>query len=154
MYFELDLYISPTDPLQWMGAIRMRVQAAVKNITIIHKQSTPLQSKSFNEAKRSMFVNISIIKTFLTSNRWFQLRSSQFTIFSVKVISSKSGDKYAQIKHHLQVKTVQNSSKQTCGRILMQYNRGWTFLLEEALVLIVDSYFARSDFFLKLKHLG
>ncbi len=25
------------DPLQWMGAVRMRVQTADKNITIIHK---------------------------------------------------------------------------------------------------------------------
>ncbi len=29
------------DPLQWMGAVRMRVQAAYKNITIIH-QTTPV----------------------------------------------------------------------------------------------------------------
>ncbi len=28
---------SPMDPLQWMGAIRTRVQAADKNIPIIHK---------------------------------------------------------------------------------------------------------------------
>ncbi len=28
---------SPMDPLQWMGAVRMRVQTADKNITIIHK---------------------------------------------------------------------------------------------------------------------
>ncbi len=28
----------------WMGAVRMRVQTADKNITIIHKLSTPLQS--------------------------------------------------------------------------------------------------------------
>ncbi len=28
---------SPLDPLQWMGAVRMRVQRADKNITIIHK---------------------------------------------------------------------------------------------------------------------
>ncbi len=32
------------DALQWMGAVRMRVQTADKNITIIHKLSTPLQS--------------------------------------------------------------------------------------------------------------
>ncbi len=27
---------SPIDPLQWMGAVRMRVQTADKNITVIH----------------------------------------------------------------------------------------------------------------------
>ncbi len=31
------------DPQQWMGAVRMRVQTADKNITTIHKLSTPLQ---------------------------------------------------------------------------------------------------------------
>ncbi len=31
-----NLAYSPMDPLQWMGAIRMRVQTADKNITIIH----------------------------------------------------------------------------------------------------------------------
>ncbi len=34
------------DPLQWMGAVRMRVQTDDKNITIILKESTPLQSIS------------------------------------------------------------------------------------------------------------
>ncbi len=28
---------SPMDPLQWMGAVRMGVQTADKNITIVHK---------------------------------------------------------------------------------------------------------------------
>ncbi len=36
---EIKHYItwSPMYPLQWMGAVRMRVQTADKNITIIHK---------------------------------------------------------------------------------------------------------------------
>ncbi len=55
---------------------------------------------------------------------------------SKKVISSE------QIKHCLQVKRVQNSSKQICWWILMgENNRGWTFSLEEALLWIMDSYF-------------
>ncbi len=36
-----------------------------------------------------------------------------------KVVSSESGDKYAKIKHRLQVKTVQNGSKQVFLWILM-----------------------------------
>ncbi len=28
---------SPMDPLQWMGAVRLIVQTADKNITVIHK---------------------------------------------------------------------------------------------------------------------
>ncbi len=38
---------------------------------------------------------------------------------SEKVVYSESGVKYAEIKHRLQAKTVQNSSKQICGWILM-----------------------------------
>ncbi len=34
---------------------------------------------------------------------------------SEKVVWSESGEKSAQIKHRLQAKTVQNSSKQICG---------------------------------------
>ncbi len=45
---EMYHYItySSTDPLQWMGAVRMRVQTADKNITIIRKWSAQLQSIS------------------------------------------------------------------------------------------------------------
>ncbi len=42
---------SPMDPQQWMGAVRMRVQTADKNITIIHKQSTPFHRIMSCEAK-------------------------------------------------------------------------------------------------------
>ncbi len=35
---------SPVDALQWMGAVRMRVQTADKNLTIIHKLSIRFQS--------------------------------------------------------------------------------------------------------------
>ncbi len=43
---SISITCSLMDPLQWMGAVRMRDQTADKNITIIHKQSTPLQSIS------------------------------------------------------------------------------------------------------------
>ncbi len=47
---------------------------------------------------------------------------------SEKVVCSESGVKYAEIKHRLQAKTVQNSSKQICVWILMwEDNREWTF---------------------------
>ncbi len=38
--------IPSLDALQWMGAVRMRVQTADKNITIINKQFTWLQSSN------------------------------------------------------------------------------------------------------------
>ncbi len=56
------------DPLQWMGAVRMRVQTADKNITVIH--TTPVHQLMSCEAKSCVFVNKSI-KTFLTSNYCF-----------------------------------------------------------------------------------
>jgi len=63
-----------------MGAVRMRVQTADKNITIIH--TTPVHRLMTCEVKRCVFVrNKSIIKT------------------------SESGEKYAQIKHCLQANT-------------------------------------------------
>ncbi len=40
------------------------------------------------------------------------------------MVWSESGEKSAQIKHRLQVKTVQNSSKQICGWILMWETTG------------------------------
>ncbi len=68
------------DPLQWMGAVRMRVQTSDKNISIIH--TTPVHRLMTCEVKRCVFVrNKSIIKT------------------------SESGEKYAQIKHCLQANT-------------------------------------------------
>ncbi len=42
------------DPLQWMGAIRMRVQTDVKNITII--PSTPVHQLTSFESTRCVFV--------------------------------------------------------------------------------------------------
>ncbi len=64
------------------------------------------------EVKSCMFVtNISI----------HNIKSSNYNIAfsSEEVILSDLGEKYAQIKHRLQVKTVQNCSKQKCWWILM-----------------------------------
>ncbi len=59
--------------------------------------------------------------------------SPQSAFSSKKKLSGLNPMKYAQIKHRLQVKTVQNSSKQICGWILMwEKNRRWTFSLAEA----------------------
>ncbi len=42
------------DALQWMGAVRMRVQTADKNTTIIH--TTPVHQVTSGDVKRFMFV--------------------------------------------------------------------------------------------------
>ncbi len=50
---------SPMDPLQWMGAVRMRGQTDDKNITIIH--TTPVPHLMPCEAKSFMFVWIIVM---------------------------------------------------------------------------------------------
>ncbi len=54
------------DPLQWMGAVRIRVQTADKSITMIPKYSTPLQYIDLMscEAKSCMFVINQLIRCF------------------------------------------------------------------------------------------
>ncbi len=103
------------DALQWMGAVRMRVQSADKNITIIY--TTPVHQLTSWEAKSCMSVrNKSIIKTFLTSNLCFQLKYN--SIIHKNTYSSKKTKKTnkkkvkernAQTKQRLQTK---NSPKQ------------------------------------------
>ncbi len=64
---QIWITCSPMDPLQWMGAVRMRVQTADKNITIIH--TTPVHQLMSCEVKTNpSFINTSplaIIHSFL-----------------------------------------------------------------------------------------
>ncbi len=110
-------------PLQWMGAVRMRVQTADKNITIIH--TTPVHQLTSWEVKSCIFVRNKSIEA--VSN-YFCLKYESIdhnnTSSIEKVVWSESGEKSAQIKHRLQSKTVQNSSKQICGWILMWETTG------------------------------
>ncbi len=63
------LTCSPMDALQWMGAVRMRVQTADKNITIIH--TTPVhQLMSWTYLDRVHFYAVLEMYTFLS---WFKL---------------------------------------------------------------------------------
>ncbi len=90
---------------------------------------------------------------FLASNRCFRLKceSSAHNIAfpsGKKKVFSELGIKYAQNNHRLQVKTIQNSSKQICQRILMwEDNSKLTFSLEEVLLWIMDSYFGQKRWF-------
>ncbi len=99
------------DALQWMGAVRMRVQTADKNITIIN--TTPVHQLTSGEDKSW---NKSIIKMFLTQIRIYNNASS-----SEKVFWSESGEKSASDQALF---TRQNSSKQICGWILMWETTG------------------------------
>ncbi len=78
-------------------------------------------------------------KPLLMAKYEFSIYKNAFS--SENVVSSESEEKYANIKHCLQAKTVKNA-KQTCWWIFMWGDsRGWTFLLEEALLWIMDRYF-------------
>ncbi len=61
------------DPLQWMGAIRMRVQTADKNIIIIHTHP-PIQSceaKSYVEIKKQIILLILKDESIIHNNASF-----------------------------------------------------------------------------------
>ncbi len=100
-----------------MGAVRMRVQTADENITIvIHMASS--------EAKICMFIiNKFINKPFFTSNWRFLLKYESFfhnvAFSSEKVSPSESGKRYAQNKHSLHAKIVQN----ICGKCGFWFER-------------------------------
>ncbi len=82
---------------------------------------------------------------FLTLNFCFRLKYKS-SIHNIAFSSEKveSGEKYAQIKHCLQVKTVQNSR---CRWILMwEDNKGWTSSPEEVLLWIMDCNFGQKRF--------
>ncbi len=80
----------------------------------------------------------------LSAKIWVLYPKNAFS--SEKVIWSKSGEKYAQIKHCLCANTLQNSSKQICQQMLLWVdNRGWAFSLDEA-------FLARIDGFVSYKH--
>ncbi len=123
-------------PLQWMGAVRMRVQTADENHNNLYDSSL---SSNFLWSKKLVFVKkIFINMTFLTSNHCIY----NIAFSSEKVVLSESGKKYAQIKHRLQFKTHLSVD------LLWKDNRGWsTEALKEALLWIMDLYFDQNQQF-------
>ncbi len=77
--------------------LRMRVQTADKNISIIH--TTTVHQLTSWEVKSCIFAMNKSIKIF---------ESIHFFFYSDKVALSESGEKYAQIKHRLKSNTVLN----------------------------------------------
>ncbi len=137
---EMYHYItcSPMDPLQWMGAVRMRVQTADKNITIIH--TTPVHQLTSYELKSCMFIRNKLIKTFQTSNCFFQLKS--IILFpqwkSHCLNQERTMHNSNTICKWKQSKTILN--KYIRGFFVMRVdNRRWTFSQEEALFWILDN---------------
>ncbi len=128
--------------LQWMGAIRIRVQTDDKNNSVIH--TTPVHQLMTCEEKSCVFVrNKSIIKAFLTSNPC-PLSSVHNIVFSnEKVISSESGEKYAQITIYKK-----NSSKQMgrafwCKRTTGDGTTGDGLFFFKVLLWIKDWHFSQ-----------
>ncbi len=82
------------------------------------------------EEKNCVFVtNTSINVSNVKRSLKYKSSIHNINFSSEKVIVSESGEKYAQIKHHLQSKMVDNM--------------GWTFSMEEALLWIMDSDFRK-----------
>ncbi len=102
------------DPRQWMGAVRMRVQTADKNMTIIHinpRHSSPSINILCKEVKSCVFVRNKSIKKIFFNIKPLLLTKYKSSIPNIafpseKVILSESGEKYSQIKHSLYAKTV------------------------------------------------
>ncbi len=89
IFKEIDHYITclSMDPLQWMGAVRMSVQTADKNITVIN--TTSVHQLTSCEVKSCEFVlNKYSIRIFLTSNCrfWLKYKSSIHNIAWNKLI--------------------------------------------------------------------
>ncbi len=124
---DLDKFsITSLVPLQWMGAVRMRVQTADKNITKIHTTLHQLMSK-LRVWHFSLPSEISSVHN--------------MTFSCEKVTSSESEDKYSQMKHRLQKRNPSKTLPNKCWLILMwKHNRRRTFSLEEILQWIIDLY--------------
>ncbi len=65
---EMYYYISSSpDPLQWMGAVKMRVQTADKTITIIHM--SPVHQLMSCDVESCMFVKKKLKKNWVHNNK-------------------------------------------------------------------------------------
>ncbi len=133
--------------MHWMGTIRIRVQTADKNFTVIH--TTPVHQLTFCEAE-SCVKKKSIIKLFRTWNHHFWLK-----YLSLSTVHCFLQLKICLIWIRREICTDQapftfkNSPKLYIYFFMWEDNRGWTFSLEET--LLRTHILARSSS-LKLKH--
>ncbi len=148
------------DALQWMGAVRMGVQTADKNITIIH--TTPDHQLMSCEVKGCVLITNKTLKMFLTSNHCFHQKYESsihnIAFSSEKAVSSELGEKYAQIKHCLHAKTVVNKyvcvlwCERTTGDVLFHWRKhhygSWTCILARRDILKLKCL----DEFVSYKH--
>ncbi len=114
--FSLEQICSPINPLQWMGAVRMRVQTADKNISII--QTTPVHVlTSVNMCLRKK----SIIETFFYFKPLFVVSLSSPSIILLSPVKKSSS--LNQEKNMHRSSTI-SKSKQIC--LYLQDVNWWT----------------------------
>ncbi len=132
--------ISPINPLQWMGAVRMRVQTTDKIFRSNPHDSSLSINILWNE-KLHVCTNKSIITRFLTSNCCFWVKYDSL-INNIVLNQERNIYRSSTVYKPKQTKTALN--KYVCGFWCerQQVYRRWTFSLEEELLRIMDLYFS------------
>ncbi len=125
------------DPLQWMGAVRMRFQTADKTMTVIH--STPVHTSY--ETKRCMFVINSILRHVLLQ-----------TIILLSPVRTSSLQNQRRNMHRSSTVYKQKQSNKSIGGCWCERTTG-TFSLDEALLWIMDLWILAKSDSLKSKRL-
>ncbi len=93
---------SPMDPLQWMGAVRMRVQTADKTSQVIH--TTPVHQLKSCEAKSCLFVRN---KSNIEMSGLNQERNLHISSAVYKWKRSKTAlNKYSQVHKYWDIDTI------------------------------------------------
>ncbi len=137
-----------------MGAVRIRVQTADKNITIIY--TTPVHQLTSWEDKSWVFVrNKFIIKAFCNFKRLFPAKYASIihnNAFSV------AGSHFVWIRREICTDqaqfTSENSSKQICGWILMWETAGDGLVIMDGNIIMDYGLILAGSNTLKLKHLN
>ncbi len=137
------------DPLQWMGAVRMRVQTADKNITSNPHHSSPsinvlLREKLCVCREKIHHEDVFNFKLLIPAKISSILLSSIHNVAfsSEKVILSESGE----ICTYQALFTSENSPKHICVWILIwKDNRTWTFHWRKCYYGLWTCIFARSE---------
>ncbi len=123
-----------------MGAVRMIVQTADKNITVIHKYSIPVHQITSVNVK-SCVCNKFLIKTFLISKCCLKnFLFSKIVLSLVKKLSCLN-----QVRNMHRSRTIHKWEKRG--------NRGRTFSYGEVLLCVIGQYFGQKWRF-KLKNLN
>ncbi len=126
------------NPLQWMGAVRMRVQTADKNITIIH--ITPVHQLTSCEVKSCMFVRNKSIKTFFQLNYESSIHNLVFFQWKSCLVWIRR-----EICTDQTLFTRKNLNKYVGGFWCERKTR--FFSCKEALLWIMDSHFSQKQQF-------